>query len=145
MKALLVEDNAGDVNLIRFALQEVSAPVELFVVDDGVKALEFLKEHRQDSETRRPDFVLLDLKLPRKSGLEVLSEIKRDPDLRRIPVFVMTSSHADADVARAYDLQVAAYFVKPLTGFEDVVGTILRFVTAATLPDPGGRAPGGPI
>ena len=147
VKALLVEDNAGDVNLIRLALKEVSAPVELFVVDDGVKALEFLKGKKEDADASRPDFVILDLKLPRKSGLEVLSEIKRDPDLRCIPVFVMTSSHADADVARAYDLQAAAYFVKPMIGFEGVVGTILRFVSAALLPDSGlvPRVLGAPI
>ena len=137
MKGLLVEDNKADVNLIRLALKRFASDVELQVVDDGVKALDYLRRQGPYSKSPRPDFILLDLKLPRRTGLEVLSRIKQDPDLRRIPVIALTSSRAAADVGSAYDLQVAAYFVKPVTGLEDTIEAIIRFLRAAVLPGDG--------
>ena len=147
MKALLVEDNAADVGLIRLALQEADPSVDLYVADDGVKALEFLKRQGRSSAVPIPDFVLLDLRLPRKSGLEVLSEIKRDPRLRRIPVIVLSSSRAMGDIIRAYELQAAAYFAKPVTGLGDVVAVIVRFLGTAELPGdaPGAGSAGWPL
>jgi PAS domain S-box-containing protein len=134
VKALLIEDNPADVGLVRLALEEALDSLELFVADDGVKALEFLKREGQNAGAARPDFVLLDLKLPRKSGLEVLSEMKRDPALRRIPVIVLTSSTAAGDIARAYELQAAAYFAKPVSGLGPVLTVILAFIEKAELP-----------
>ncbi len=141
MKTLLVEDNGGDVNLFQFALKALPGTLEVFVADDGVKAMEFLRREGKHASAPRPDFVIVDLKLPRKSGLEVLSDMKRDPDLRRIPVIVLTSSKAPGDVARAYDLQATAYFVKPVTGFDDVVDAIVRFMKSAELPGNGAHMP----
>src|SRR6266568_1801359 len=136
LRALLVEDNRGDINLIQHALKDVAVKVDLHVEEDGVKALDFLRRTGKDADGRLPDFILLDLKLPRKTGLEVLSEIKREPELRQIPVVVLTSSNAVTDVMRAYELQAAAYFVKPVTGLEDVVGAIIGFMSSAKLPEP---------
>jgi len=135
LRALLVEDNRGDINLIQHALKDVAVKVDLHVEEDGVKALDFLRRTGKDADGRLPDFILLDLKLPRKTGLEVLSEIKREPELRQIPVVVLTSSNAVTDVMRAYELQAAAYFVKPVAGLEGVVGTIIGFMSSARLPD----------
>src|SRR5256885_9432383 len=142
MKTLLIEDNRGDVTLFQVALKSLAGPVEVFVADDGVKAMEFLRREGMHLRAPRPDFVVPDLKLPRRSGLEVLSDIKRDPDLRRIPVVVLTSSKASGDVARAYDLQATAYFVKPVTGFDVVVEAIVRFMKSAELPTNGAQGPG---
>jgi len=132
---LLVEDNRGDITLIQHALKDAAVKVDLHVEDDGVKALDFLRRTGRAAAGRLPDFILLDLKLPRKTGLEVLSEIKREPELRQIPVVILTSSNAVTDVKRAYELQAAAYFVKPVAGLEGVVGAIVGFMSSARLPD----------
>ena len=138
MKALLVEDNAADVALFRVALETIPTSIDLSVADDGVKALEVLRREGGNVDAARPDFILLDLNLPRKGGLQLLGELKSDPDLRGIPVIVLTSSRSPGEVARAYDLQAAAYFVKPLSGFDRVVNAIVGFMAAALLPE-GGR------
>src|SRR5436309_3668955 len=132
MKALLVEDNATDVTLFRVALESIPASIDLSVADDGEQALEYLRGKGVYAGAARPDFILLDLNLPRKDGFEVLGELKSDPDLRLIPVIVLTSSRSPEEIARAYDLQAAAYFVKPLSGYDRVVHSILKFM------DPGG-------
>src|SRR3989442_7853939 len=141
MKALLVEDNAADVTLFRMALQGVPVSIDLSVAGEGQKALEFLRGAGGTSGSDRPDFILLDLNLPRKGGLELLGELKSDPDLRRIPVIVLTSSHSPGEIARAYDLQAAAYFVKQLSHFDRVVHVIVGFMSAALLPENGRPGP----
>jgi two-component system, chemotaxis family, response regulator Rcp1 len=109
---LLVEDNAGDVRLTREALREADVSVELTAVADGEQALAFLRG--EGAGTRRPDLILLDLNLPKKNGLEVLEEIKRDPELRRTPVIMLTTSSSTRDIAACYDRGVNCYVVKPL-------------------------------
>ena len=137
VEVLLVEDNPGDVRLTQEALRESLVAVHLSVARDGVEALDFL--HKRDTFTNapRPDLILLDLNLPRKNGREVLSEIKQDPELRRIPVLVMTTSRAEQDIQKAYALNANCYITKPmdLDEFLRVVRTIEEFwFHTATLP-----------
>ena len=111
---LLVEDNPGDVRLTREALREGGVPINLSVASDGVEAVEFLHRRGKYQDAPRPELILLDLNLPKKSGREVLSEIKADPALRSIPVVVMTTSTSDQDVDRAYSLNANCYVAKPV-------------------------------
>ncbi len=111
---LLVEDNAGDVRLTREALREARVAVELTAVADGEQALAYLRGQGEHAGAPRPDLVLLDLNLPKKNGLEVLEEIKRDPELRATPVIMLTTSSSSRDVAACYDRGVNCYVVKPL-------------------------------
>jgi len=111
---LLVEDNAGDVRLTREALREADVSVELTAVPDGEQALAFLRAEGAHAGAERPDLILLDLNLPKKNGLEVLEEIKRDPELRRTPVIMLTTSSSSRDVAACYERGVNCYVVKPL-------------------------------
>ena len=99
---LLVEDNAGDVRLTREALREAEVAVELTAVPDGEQALAFLRNEGEHAGARRPDLILLDLNLPKKNGLEVLEEIKGDPDLRHTPVIMLTTSSSGRDIAACY-------------------------------------------
>jgi PAS domain S-box-containing protein len=131
---LLAEDNEGDVRLIERALRQVAPGCEVHAVDNGVKALAFLRKGPEYPDATRPDLVLLDLKLPRKTGLEVLAELKREPALRRIPVVVLSSSRADHDIARAYELQATAYVAKPVSDYREVIDSIVRFVRTAERP-----------
>lgn len=134
---LLVEDNPGDVRLTREALRECKMSNNLSVVGDGVEALAFLRREGQYADAPRPDVILLDLNLPRKGGREVLAEIKADPQLRRIPVVVITSSEAEQDVVASYDLHVNCYVNKPvdLDQFIKVVRSISTFwLTIVKLP-----------
>jgi CheY-like chemotaxis protein len=134
---LLVEDNAGDVRLVREALLEGKLLHRLHSVQDGEQAMLFLRRSAAYAEAPRPDLILLDLNLPRRSGREVLAEIKSDAGLRRIPVAVLTSSSADEDVARSYDLHANCYVTKPVdfTQFARVVQAVDEFwFTVATLP-----------
>jgi chemotaxis family two-component system response regulator Rcp1 len=134
---LLVEDNPGDVRLTREALREGKIRNNLHVARDGVEALAFLRREGEHADAPRPDVVLLDLNLPRKSGREVLSEVKQDPALRQIPVVVLTSSHAEEDIVRAYDLHANCYISKPvdLDQFITVVRSIEDFwFTVVKLP-----------
>ena len=137
LDVLLVEDNEGDVCLIERALRQVPVPNRVHVLDNGVRALSFLRREAEYSESPRPDIVILDLNLPRKGGLDVLDEVKRDPQLRRIPVIVLSSSRAERDVARAYDAQAAAYFVKPSSDYRALVELIMRFVGSCERPADG--------
>lgn len=111
---LLVEDDPGDVLLVREALAEHKVANALSVVSDGVKAMEFLRREGDHTEAERPGIVLLDLNLPRKSGTEVLAEIKSDPDLATIPVVVLTTSESEHDVLRSYQQHANAYIAKPV-------------------------------
>ncbi|MCK9284696.1 MAG: response regulator [Rhodocyclaceae bacterium] len=134
---LLVEDNPGDVRLTREALKECKLRNNLSVVTDGVEALAFLRREGGYADAPRPDVILLDLNLPRKGGREVLAEIKADPNLRRIPVVVITSSEAEQDVVESYDLHVNCYVNKPvdLDQFIKVVRSVGTFwLTIVKLP-----------
>jgi two-component system, chemotaxis family, response regulator Rcp1 len=126
---LLVEDNPGDVRLTREALREGKVRNHLYVAADGVEALRFLRREGEHAGAVRPDLILLDLNLPKKDGREVLEEIKGDPALRSIPVVVLTSSQAEQDICRAYDLHANCYVTKPvdLEQFITVVKSIEAF------------------
>jgi len=135
-----VEDNPGDVRLTQEALKEGKVRNKLHVVGDGVEALAFLRQEGEYAETPRPDLILLDLNLPRKNGREVLAEIKEHPNLRRIPVVILTVSQAEEDVLRTYDLHANCYVTKPvdLEQFIKVVGSIEDFwLTIVRLPPNG--------
>ena len=137
LRILLVEDSPSDVRLIREALKDASVPVQIIVARDGVEATEYLAQS-QAGQALRPDLVLLDLNLPRKDGKEVLAEVKSSPNLRQIPVLVMTSSRSDEDIAQAYSLSANCYITKPgdLQEYVHVVRAIEDFwFLTATLPD----------
>ena len=111
---LLVEDDPGDVLMTREAFEEHKLRNTLHVVDDGVEAVAFLRREGRYADAPRPGLILLDLNLPRKDGREVLAEIKADESLRAIPVVVLTTSEAEEDVLRSYDLHANAYVTKPV-------------------------------
>ncbi len=134
---LLVEDNPADVVLAQEALGEAELPSTVHVVEDGASAMSFLHRQGQYAAAPRPMLILLDLNLPRKSGREVLSEIKLDPGLRSIPVVVLTTSSAEDDVRRSYDLHANCYIVNPYDyySFVDAIQSIRHFwFSVATLP-----------
>ena len=134
---LLVEDDPGDVLMTREAFEHYKIRNKLHVVADGVEALEFLRGEGEHTEAPRPGLVLLDLNLPRKDGLEVLAEVKSDQALRTIPVVVLTTSEAEEDILRSYDLHANAYVTKPVDfdRFIDVIRQIDDFfVTVVKLP-----------
>lgn len=126
IEVLLVEDNAGDIRLAQEALREGRVCNRLSIVRDGVEALAFLRREGTYGDAPRPDIILLDLNLPKKSGFEVLAEVKADPDLRRIPIVVLTTSEAEQDIIRSYDLHANCYITKPVD-FEQVI-TAMREV-----------------
>ena len=134
---LLVEDDPGDVLITREAFAENKVRNHLNVVTDGVKALQFLRREADYADAPRPDLILLDLNLPRMDGHEVLAAIKSDTDLQRIPVVVLTTSDAEEDVLRSYDLHANAYVTKPVD-FERFLGVVRQiddfFVTVVKLP-----------
>jgi CheY-like chemotaxis protein len=129
VEILLVEDNEADIRLTREVLADSRLLNHLSVARDGEEAMSFLRRERPFQEAPRPDLILLDLNLPRKDGREVLAEIKSDPDLRRIPVVVLTTSRAEADVVRTYELHANCYIVKPvdLGQFVNVVRSVEDF------------------
>ena len=134
---LVVEDNDADAQLVVEGLTEASVSARAHVVTDGREALEWLRAHDVSAGARLPDLVLLDLNLPRKSGAEVLAEIKSDPRLSTIPVVVLTTSQAEEDVLRSYEMHANAYVTKPVDF--DRFGEIVRqidefFVTVVKLP-----------
>ena len=138
VEILLVEDNPGDHRLTKEALHEGKVYNNLHWVKDGVDALDFLKQRGRHAQAPRPDIILLDLNLPKKDGREVLSEIKQDADLRTIPVVILTTSQAEEDVLRSYDLHANCYVSKPvdLEQFIVVVKSIDMFwLTVVTLPN----------
>jgi len=111
---LLVEDNPGDVRLAREALKESKVYNNIFVVEDGVEAMDFLRRNGKYRGMPRPDLILLDLNLPRKSGREVLAEVKADDNLKCIPVVVLTVSRDEEDILKAYNLHANCYVSKPI-------------------------------
>ena len=114
IQVLLVEDDPGDVALTKKSLAEATFALHLDVVEDGVKALAFLRREPPYTEAKRPDLILLDLNMPRKSGCEVLHDMQQDRALRSIPVVVLTTSDSDSDIERAYDLGANCYITKPV-------------------------------
>ena len=137
VEILLVEDNPGDVRLTREALKDGKVCNRLTVAEDGEQAIAILRREGQYADAPRPDLILLDLNLPRKDGREVLAEIKADPQLRRIPVVVLTTSKADEDILKAYDLNANCYVTKPvdLDQFMTVVRSVREFwLTVVKLP-----------
>ena len=137
IEILLVEDSPSDTDLTIEALEEGKVANHLSIVEDGVQAMEFLRRQKQYAGVPRPDLILLDLNLPRKDGREVLTELKSDPDLCAIPVVVLTTSRAEEDVLRAYQLQANCFITKPVDfkQFLDVVRSIDNFwLTVVTLP-----------
>jgi CheY-like chemotaxis protein len=123
VEVLLAEDNPGDARLTEKAFDQGNILNNLHVVEDGVEAMRFLRREDEYREKPRPDLVLLDLNMPKKDGWDVLEEIKEDPDLSRIPVIVLTSSEAEEDIVKSYELQANAYLTKPVDfqGFLDIV------------------------
>jgi two-component system, chemotaxis family, response regulator Rcp1 len=137
IQVLLVEDNPGDVRLTKEALKEGKLLNQLTVVGDGVEALSFLRKEGKYADALQPELILLDLNLPKKDGREVLAEIKADPSLRRIPVVVLTTSSAEEDILKIYDLHANCYITKPvdLEQFMGVVKSIEDFwVSVVKLP-----------
>lgn len=126
---LLVEDNLGDARLAFEALRESKVHNQLHHVMDGVEAMRFLNQEGQYVDAPTPDLVLLDLNLPRKDGREVLAEIKEDRQLRHVPVVVLTTSAAERDLIKSYNLHANAYVVKPidLDRFIEIVKAIENF------------------
>jgi len=114
VEILLIEDNPGDVRLTQEALKESKVLNILNVVNDGVEALEFLRQEGKFANAKRPDLILLDLNLPKKDGREVMEEIKSDDSLKRIPVVVMTTSKAEEDIERMYSRHANCYITKPI-------------------------------
>ncbi|HEX4167837.1 MAG TPA: response regulator [Bryobacteraceae bacterium] len=137
LEILLVEDSPSDVRLIREALKETPVRVKVIVASDGIEAMEYL-HCSETGSANRPDLILLDLNLPRKNGREVLAEVKASPQLKQIPVLVMTSSRADEDIHSAYSLNANCYITKPsdLNEYVNVVRAIEEFwFLTATLPE----------
>jgi two-component system, chemotaxis family, response regulator Rcp1 len=141
VEILLVEDNPGDERLTREALKEGKVYNNLHWVKDGVEAMAFLRREGKYGAVPRPDIVLLDLNLPKKDGREVLKEIKDDESLRRIPVVVLTTSKAEEDIIRTYNLHANAYVTKPvdLAQFLKVIRSIEQFWLAVVTLPPNGK------
>jgi CheY-like chemotaxis protein len=137
IEVLLVEDDPGDVLMTREALAESKVLNALHVATDGEEALRFLRREAPFEDAPRPDLVLLDLNLPRVDGREVLEQVKGDPDLRRIPVVVLTTSQAEEDILRSYDLHANAFISKPVDfdRFVEVIRQVDNFyITIVSLP-----------
>lgn len=135
---LLVEDNPGDVRLAKEGLRESKVINNLHVVDDGVDAMAFLRKEGNYADAVTPDLILLDLNLPKKDGREVLAEVKEDKDLRRIPIVILTTSQAEEDVMKTYDLHANCYVTKPvdLDQFVKIVKSLNNFwFEMVTLPE----------
>lgn len=123
---LVVEDNLGDARLIKELLNGGDTQHQIHHVDDGVKAMDFLRRRGTYDESPRPDLVILDLNLPRKDGREVLAEVKTDPHLRSIPVVILTTSEAEEDVRNCYELHANCFVTKP-ADFDDF-NTVMRMI-----------------
>jgi chemotaxis family two-component system response regulator Rcp1 len=137
IEVLLVEDSPGDVRLTQEAFHEANRSVHLHVASDGVEAMAFLRHEGAHAQAPRPDLILLDLNLPKMDGREVLALIKKDEGLKTIPTIVLTTSEAEADIAKSYQLQANCYLRKPvqLDAFEGLVKSINDFwLTKCKLP-----------
>ncbi|MFC7042273.1 response regulator [Halonotius sp. GCM10025705] len=129
VEILLAEDNPGDVVLTKKALEQGKLANNLHVVEDGVEAMEYLRQEGEYADAVRPDLILLDLNMPRKDGKEVLADIKEEDGLSRIPVVVLTSSESEEDIAKSYELSANAYLTKPVDfdGFVEIVNRLEDF------------------
>lgn len=129
MEVLLVDDSPGDVRLTQEVFQDANLPIRLHIAADGVEAVTFLRKEGVHCEAPRPDFILLDLNLPRMDGREVLAHIKNDENLKTIPTVILTTSETEADILKSYQLQANAYLVKPvqLAAFESLIQSIGDF------------------
>src|ERR1700738_2228272 len=137
IEVLLVEDSPGDVRLTQEAFRDANRSIHLHVASDGVEAMEFLRREGAHVLAPRPDLILLDLNLPRMDGREVLAQIKEDDRLKTIPTVILTTSEAEADIVKSYQLQANCYLSKPvqLDAFESLVGSINDFwLTKVKLP-----------
>jgi CheY-like chemotaxis protein len=137
LEVLLVEDSPGDVRLTREAFRDANGTIRLHVATDGVEAMAFLRRERSHADAPRPDLILLDLNLPKMDGREVLAHIKEDDSLKMIPTVILTTSDADSDILKSYQLQANCYLTKPvqLDTFETLVKSINDFwLTKAKLP-----------
>ena len=137
IEVLLVEDSPGDVRLTREAFRDANVSIRLHVASDGVEAMAFLRRQDEHIHAPRPDLILLDLNLPRMDGREVLAQVKEDPSLKTIPTVILTTSEAEADIMKSYELQANAYLSKPvqLYEFESLVNSIKDFwLTRVKLP-----------
>ncbi len=129
MQILMADDNQGDVRLAIEALRDSKVKNNIFVVHDGLEAMNYLRKLEQYESAVRPDILLLDLNMPKKGGLEVLQEIKSDPELKSIPVVILTVSQAEEDIEKAYKLHANCYISKPvdLHQFNDIVESLENF------------------
>jgi chemotaxis family two-component system response regulator Rcp1 len=137
LTVLLVEDSPGDVRLTREAFREANELIQVHVAADGVEAMDFLRREGVHARAPRPDFILLDLNLPKMDGREVLARIKEDDSLKTIPTIILTTSVAEADIVKSYQLRANCYLSKPvqLDAFESLVKSINDFwLTKAKLP-----------
>jgi len=137
IEVLLVEDSPGDVRLTQEAFREANKAIHLHVASDGVEAMAFLKREGVYARAPRPELILLDLNLPKMDGREVLAHIKEDPNLKTIPTVILTTSEAEADIVKSYQLQANCYLSKPvqLDAFEALVKSINDFwLTKVKLP-----------
>jgi chemotaxis family two-component system response regulator Rcp1 len=137
LEVLLVEDSPGDVRLTREAFRDAKTNINLHVATDGVAAMAFLRREGDHSQAPRPDFILLDLNLPKMDGREVLAHIKEDDELKTIPTIILTTSEAEADILKSYQLQANCYINKPvqLEAFDAIVKSVNSFwLTTAKLP-----------
>lgn len=143
LRILLVEDNPEDVLIAERSLMKANMreKSELFVVRDGQEALDYLRRHGKFTEAARPDLILLDLKLPKVNGHEVLAEVKGDDRLRRIPVIVMTVSEREEDMVKAYNSGASGYITKPPSSaeFAKVIETVLDYWRISELPSQSGN------
>lgn len=143
IEVLLVEDSPGDVRLTREAFGEANKSIHLHVAVDGVEAMAFLRHEGIHTHAPRPGIILLDLNLPKMDGRQVLVRIKEDPSLKMIPIVILTTSEAEADIAKSYELQANCYLTKPvqLEQFEALVRSINDFwMTKVKLPKEGKAA-----
>jgi two-component system, chemotaxis family, response regulator Rcp1 len=143
IQVLLVEDSPGDVRLTQEAFRDANGAIQLHVAADGVEAMAFLRHAGVHARAPRPDLILLDLNLPRMDGREVLAHIKEDVDLKTIPTVILTTSDAEIDIVKSYQLQANCYLSKPvqLEAFENLVKSINEFwLTAVKLPPQKARA-----
>jgi chemotaxis family two-component system response regulator Rcp1 len=140
IEVLLVEDSPGDVRLTQEAFHDANKLIHVHVASDGVEAMAFLRNEDEHMWAPRPDFILLDLNLPKMDGREVLAVIKNDDSLKAIPTIILTTSNAEADIFKSYQLQANCFLTKPfqLGEFEDVIKSIITFwTTCVSLPQKG--------
>ena len=123
VEILLVEDNPADVRLIAETFKDFKSRNVINLVKDGVEAMEYLGRRGAHAGAPRPDIIILDINLPKKTGFEILEEIKKDPELKQIPVVVLSTSDSESDIAKAYSLQAACYVTKPV-GLDDFIRTV---------------------